>query len=160
MGGARRWLRRRAVAARCAASEAQPCAGAPLSAVPQLLLQATTHAATLTWAGGMRHCDTTLRPLRRRALLMPPAATRAARHCLRVAVDRAAAGAEAVWPPRAQPQVAGVGALSAAAPSPPQQLAITSAMAGGPGSPRGRAYGLSAVGQLFSRDTQAIFFNW
>ncbi|KAI7836807.1 hypothetical protein COHA_009351 [Chlorella ohadii] len=26
--------------------------------------------------------------------------------------------------------------------------------------PSGRAYGLSAVGQLFSRDTQAIFYNW
>lgn len=25
---------------------------------------------------------------------------------------------------------------------------------------RGRAYGLSAVGQLFSRETQAIFYNW
>ena len=29
------------------------------------------------------------------------------------------------------------------------------------GSPRPRgAYGLSAVGQLFSRESQAIFFNW
>ena len=27
-------------------------------------------------------------------------------------------------------------------------------------SPRPGRYGLSAVGQLFSRDTQAIFFNW
>lgn len=26
--------------------------------------------------------------------------------------------------------------------------------------PSGRAYGLSAVGQLFSRETQAIFYNW
>lgn len=27
-------------------------------------------------------------------------------------------------------------------------------------SPRPGRYGLSAVGQLFSKDTQAIFFNW
>lgn len=33
-------------------------------------------------------------------------------------------------------------------------------MTQGPGSPRPGAYGLSHVGNLFSRDTQAILFNW